>query len=105
MRLHKQAGTTARTREKGKMSDKRIKVGDTVKWRSAASGVWKEKVGVVAEVVKSEDAPDRDRFISLYKGGGIGCYRGHESYVVEVRGPRGGVKYYWPRVSALEVVR
>jgi hypothetical protein len=80
----------------------RITHGTTVRWTSGAAGTMAEKIGIVVEVVPAGKYPDRERFVSLYKGSGLGCYRDHESYVVAVK-RKTSEKYYWPRVVALEV--
>lgn len=77
-----------------------FKVGDTVEWSSQAWGSTTTKRGVVAEVVKAGCRPNRMMFITLYKHGGCGLGRDHESYVVLV-----GKKPYWPRVAALRSVK
>jgi hypothetical protein len=74
-----------------------FKINDIVTWTSQANGCWKQKVGIVAQVVAAGQLPDRDQFRTLYTGAGVGMARGHESYVVKV-----GSRIYWPRVSALK---
>lgn len=49
------------------------------------------------QVVDAGSRPDRERFLTLYKGAGVGFSRDHESYVVLA-----GAKLYWPRTSALK---
>jgi hypothetical protein len=68
----------------------------TVRWTSQAQGFAKTKVGVIVEVVPSGQLPDHDKFLSLYRGSGVGAPRNHTSYVVKV-----GSKIYWPRASKL----
>lgn len=82
----------------------KIEAGSKVKWASQAQGHHKEKVGVVVQVVPAGERPNRERFLDLYKGAGVGCGRNHESYVVAVPTGKKGMgkpKHYWPRVSAL----
>jgi hypothetical protein len=85
---------------------KKFNLGDRVKWSSQANGVRKEKTGTVVEVVPIRGRPNRDRFLSLYTGPGVGCGRDHESYVIQIEktGKQCVNKYYWPRVSALNPV-
>jgi len=81
-----------------------MKLGDTVTWASQAQGVEKTKTGVVVDVVSAKKMPDRERFLSLYKGAGCGSPRNHESYVIKVdvgKKPGKTFRHYWPRVSAL----
>lgn len=81
-----------------------FKVGEQVTWTSQAQGYQKTKTGTVVAVVPAGKLPDREKFTALYKGPGVGGYRDHESYVVEVAevGVRSKkTKAYWPRVSAL----
>lgn len=79
-------------------------IGDTVRWSSQAGGVRKEKVGDVVAVVAAKSLPNREQFLSLYKGAGIGISRDHESYVVRVRTGKTATKDYWPRVNSLSAV-
>jgi hypothetical protein len=51
------------------------------------------------EVTELSKEPDRNRFLQLYTGPGVGAPRNDASYVVKVRG-----RFYWPRVSALVLV-
>lgn len=74
----------------------RFTLGERVTWSSQAGGHLKTKTGTVAQVVAPKALPDRERFLHLYKGAGIGIHRNHESYVVLV-----GNRPYWPRVAAL----
>lgn len=74
----------------------RFEVGDEVEWTSQAGGNTKTKVGVIAEAVPAKGYPDRDRFLSLHKGSGIGMARDHVSYVVLVKN-----KPYWPVAKRL----
>jgi len=82
------------------------KEGDRVTWESQAQGWWNKKTGVIVQVVPAGELPDRDRFLSLYKGAGIGMARNHESYVVQLNQekPHRVPKFYWPRVSALQAM-
>ena len=79
-------------------------IGDTVRWSSQAGGVRKEKVGEVVAVVAAKLLPNREQFLSLYKGAGIGISRDHESYVVRVRTGKTATKDYWPRANSLSAV-
>lgn len=79
-------------------------IGDTVRWSSQAGGVRKEKVGEVVAVVAAKTLPNREQFLSLYKGAGIGISRDHESYVVRVRTGKTATKDYWPRSNSLSAV-
>lgn len=76
-----------------------MKQNEKVKWVSQAKGHVREKSGVIVQVVPPGERPDKERFPDLYRGGGIGFARDHESYVVKV-----DKKHYWPRVSALQLV-
>ncbi len=73
-----------------------FKAGDKVTWRSAAAGTWKDKTGVIVEVVQANSLPlsDIDGAIS----------RNHVSYVVEVRDGKRKPALYWPRPNALKMV-
>ncbi len=73
-----------------------FQIGQMVKWSSQANASLKEKIGVIVEVVPAGSRPNRDRFLSLYRGSGVGLPRNHESYVVQVK-----TKIYWPRASKL----
>lgn len=73
--------------------------GDKVSWTSTSNGSTIKKVGTITRVVEAGLTPN-SWDCSEYGGG---APRDHESYVVEVSGPRGGVKQYWPRVSALRL--
>jgi hypothetical protein len=72
----------------------KIVLGSTVKWKSQAAGSWKIKGGMVVQVVQRKKFPT-----AKYKIGTSALPRDYESYVVQV-----GNKFYWPRVSALELV-
>lgn len=72
----------------------KIGLGSTVKWRSQVAGSWKTKGGMVVQVVQRKKFP-----ASKYKIGTSAVPRDHESYVVQV-----GNKFYWPRISVLELV-
>ncbi len=84
-----------------------FKLGDIVSWISQAQGCTRKKVGEIVEVVPPGEYPDRDRFLPLYKGSGVGLCRDHESYVVEARQVSGRKtkKIYWPRVNQLQTER
>ena len=77
-----------------------MRIDDSVTWTSQAGGYKKEKNGIIVEVVKPGDLPNRDIFWKLYKHSGVGMSRNHESYVVEVK-----KKHYWPRVKNLIELR
>lgn len=77
-----------------------LDVGMHVKWTSQAGAHWKEKVGVIAEVVPAGKLPDRNRFLYLHREAGIGSSRKHVSYVVLV-----GNKPYWPIAKKLVPIR
>jgi hypothetical protein len=86
---------------------KQFKLGDRVIWTSQSGSSWKTKAGVIVEVVAAGARPNRDRFLYLYKGPGVGQARDHESYVIETEKSRVNgrrmAKFYWPRVSALNL--
>lgn len=73
-----------------------FKPGDVVEWSSQAAGIAKTKRGVVAEVLRPDARPSRERFPQLYTGSGVGFGRPDVSYVVLV-----GTRPYWPRTAAL----
>lgn len=77
--------------------------GDQVTWTSQSSGYTRTKTGVVEQVVRSKELPDRERFPALYKSSGVGGQRDHTSYVVRVPGKtaKSAGTLYWPRVSSL----
>lgn len=81
-----------------------MKLGDTVIWTSQAQGYVKRKIGVIVDVVPAGKRPDREKFLALYRGPGVGMPRDHESYVVRCRpkdnNGRGGL--YWPRANQLK---
>lgn len=85
------------------MSILKFSQGDMVTWTSQAAGIAKAKTGVVEQVIAPKGMPDRERFIQLYKGPGMGLPRDHESYAVRVPGKtaKSAGKLYWPRVNAL----
>ena len=77
---------------------------DAVYWRSQAQGCTKTKKGKVVQIVPPGKMPDRDRFLTLYKGAGVGSYRKEVSYVVQVdagKKPGSSIKNYWPRTISL----
>ena len=91
----------------------RFQVGNRVAWVSQAGGSVVEKYGVVAEVVAALALPSRERFERLYRSGGVGTSRSHQSYVVmvdstmRVSGKRKLVTHrvprpYWPIVAKLK---
>ena len=81
----------------------KFKVGDYVVWSSQAGGVWKHKIGRVAQVVEAMGMPNRAKFISLYRKNGVGLPRKEESYVVQlIENGKLKNRFYWPRVSALK---
>lgn len=65
-----------------------------------------QATSVRLQLVAPKELPDRDRFVQLYKGPGVGLSRDHESYVVRVPGKttKGAGKLYWARVNALSLV-
>lgn len=85
-----------------------FKAGDNVTWSSQSQGSFKTKTGTIVQVVPPKGMPSRVLFPSLYTGAGCGCWRKHVSYVVAVdvgKTPGSSVKYYWPRSSALKLVK
>jgi hypothetical protein len=75
-----------------------FKIGDRVKWKSAANGSWKDKEGVVERVCPPNYRPD-----DLIAG--CGGSRDHESYVIRTSkrsGDKG--KLYWPIANKLKAV-
>lgn len=78
-------------------------LGDTVQWTSQSAGYAKTKSGVVEEVVPVKGMPNRDRFLQLYRGSGVGSPRDQVSYVVRVPGKtaKSAGTVYWPRAAAL----
>jgi hypothetical protein len=76
-----------------------FKIENKVKWTSQAQGFSKEKVGEVVQIVPPGDRPNKERFMDLYKGPGVGIGRNHVTYVVRV-----GNRHYWPRVKHLQLV-
>lgn len=78
-------------------------VGQVVMWTSQAAGYTKTKSGVIEAIIEAGALPDRNQFLQLFKGPGVGGSRDHRSYVVRVKGKtdRSAGKLYWPRVSAL----
>jgi len=81
-------------------------VGDKVSWTSQSAGYRRTKMGTVEAVVPVKGLPDRERFVQLWRGAGVGLPRDHVSYVVRVAGKteKSAGKLYWPRVSALNEV-
>lgn len=77
-----------------------LKLGDVVEWSSQAQGHSKSKQGVVVAIVPPGQRPDRDQFIDLYKGPGVGFGRKHVSYVIRV----GRSKHYWPFANKLSLI-
>lgn len=77
-------------------------VGQKVRWSSQAAGSWKEKIGVVVDVIPPM------KVTQMMHSVGVGTYntRNHESYIVHVPSASGRGKgtYYWPLVSKLEAV-
>lgn len=84
-----------------------IQVGSTVTWTSQAGGATKTKTGTVEEIVQPKSLPDRERYLQLYRGAGIGLARDHTSYVVRVPGKtsKSAGTLYWPRAAALSLVK
>lgn len=72
-----------------------FKLGDVV--------TWKNKIGVVVEVLPPGARPYRSRFPSLYPGCGFGRMR--ESYVVNTAPVSKAPKFYWPREGLLRQVQ
>ena len=85
------------------MSALKFNLGDAVTWTSQSAGVVKNKTGIVEQVVAPKTYPDRERFVQLYRGPGVGLSREHESYVVRVPGKtaKAAGKLYWPRANTL----
>lgn len=79
-------------------------IGDAVTWSSQAAGISKIKHGTVVQVVPPKTYPEREQFVQLYRGSGVGLSRDHESYVVRVPGKteKSSGKLYWPRANALD---
>ena len=73
-------------------------VGQIVTWTSQSQGYTKTKTGVIEQVVKPGEYPDRERFLPLYRGAGVGMARDHVSYVV-----RADKRIYWPRAFRLQL--
>lgn len=78
----------------------KFKVGDLVTWTSQSQGSTTTKTGRVFAVVPADTLPQ------LYlcgftgrSGGGFGCPRDHESYLVKVGNSR---RLYWPLVKKLK---
>ena len=75
-----------------------MKFNDAVFWSSQAWGSWKEKTGLICEVVPPGQLPKIRR-------PGWGSPRDHESYVVAVKlTPMSKDRFYWPRVKDLRLV-
>lgn len=89
-------GTRAHNSGKGGgMKTTGFKIGDTVEWTSQSHGYEKTKRGKIYCVIP-ENAE-----VSMYASLRMpGLPRNHESYVVNADG-----KLYWPRVSALKLVK
>ena len=89
------------------LSAHKFTLGDTVTWTSQSAGVAKTKIGTVEQVVAPKTYPDRDRFLQLYRGPGVGLARDHESYVILVPGKtgKGAGKIYWPRANVLALTK
>ena len=85
-----------------------FRVGDNVQWRSKSRAFWKEKVGVVVEVVAPGRVPPYGMLAAKYavsSPGYAGAPRKKTSYVVLV--PQGGfrrAKLYWPLASQLDLL-
>lgn len=71
---------------------------DRVEWLSQAHGTWKEKSGVIVQVLQAGSVPDREKFYDLYHRR-IGTGRRDISYVVRTHG-----RHYWPLTSKLRRV-
>jgi len=85
------------------MTSFKFSQGGMVTWTSQSAGISKTKTGMVEQVVAPKAMPDRERFVQLYKGLGVGMARDHESYVIRVPGKtvKSAGKLYWPRANAL----
>lgn len=87
----------------------KLKLGDEVKWSSAAGGSTIEKKGTIIAVISANQNPgeviypleDSGKYNTAYGGG---FSRGHESYVVAVptKTRKGKPKIYWPFVKKLQ---
>jgi len=75
-------------------------VGDKVKWTSQSSGYWKEKAGIVEQVVKPNTSPRIAKGRKFSSGYGPGMGRPKPSYLINVDGT-----LYWPRTCHLRLVR
>lgn len=73
-----------------------MKLGNQVFWRSQANGVWKNKLGLVTEVVAANMLPQSVKRNNRYSGKA----RDHESYIITILGK---TNKYWPLVSALNL--
>jgi hypothetical protein len=87
------------TNEDGSGIGNVVRIGDVVAWTSQAGGNYKTKTGTIVEVVPANS------FATM--GNNRASRRGHESYIVRVKGRRGGL--YWPhacqlRLSALDIL-
>lgn len=89
-----------------------FKIGDKVEWTSSAAGTTKTKQGSVIAVLPEGGMPRdviRLEEQRLYKVmvDARSLYRNHESYLVSVptKSGRGRPRLYWPRVSALKLVK
>jgi hypothetical protein len=95
------------------MPEPRFKVGDQVRWWSAASGGDSTKVGVVFRVVPPGEVVTHHlaaQYLEAFQGNPVATWktdfgrpRKMESYLVVVpKQGRKGPVVYWPRTSALE---
>lgn len=93
---------------------RQFSVGDHVKWRSQASGVWREKHGEVVYAVRMGCKRPSNSYLEgrfdAETSNLDGAYsRDHESYIIKVQGiPKKNkpdqmtrARLYFPRVSAL----
>lgn len=91
------------------MVDVVFKLGDSVTWDSQAGGSFREKTGVIVEVIPPKGKFSnaiREKYLDLFKGAGVGFPRPEVSYIVAVpQGKTGKAKpkHYWPRTSALRL--
>lgn len=75
------------------ISDRPLRIGDSVAWKSQSVGYTEIKHGVVSEVVAIKQKP-----VSLVPGVYNHTIRNHESYIVVVKN-----KFYWPLVKNLRL--
>ncbi len=83
-----------------------FKVNDEVFWVSQAGGHEKEKIGIIVEVLPAGRSANKSKFRNWLDCSGLP--RKHESYIVCVGtrpGSKARPKYYWPRVSALKLLK